>query len=201
MRLAMIKQSTCLLVFGLLAMSACIADNPDFDPTAGRKRIFVTASTYVGGAPSQSARPGQKICEDAVAAAGLGGRWIPWLAYHAVYAVSATEEIQDVGPWHDLRGTVIFADKEALTRAPTASLRVTELLTELDDAERVWTGAKADGTRGDNLCFNPLPYRVWYSDSADSRGDVGAVGSLDASWTQAGALSCSDTAHLICLEQ
>lgn len=193
--------SNCLILTGAAILLSCTAVNPEYDPTSGHKRIFLTFNQYRGGDPSSSDRPGQLICDQAATSVGLFGKWTPWLSYHIVYPVNAIDEIHDVGPWYDLKGTLIFPDKASMLGAPAAPLRVTEQLTEvaLDDA--VWTGTRRDGSRSDNLCLSQLPYRVWYSEANDHTGDIGMVGRLDGSWTQAGSLVCNKTAHIICIEQ
>lgn len=189
-----------LLVVGCL-LPACTGSNPDFDPSVGNKRIFVTQGQYLGGDPSYSQHPGLQICERSAAAGGLGGHWLPWLSYHISGPVNAIDEIADVGPWHDLKGALIFANKAELTRGPLAPLVVTEFQTELNAGDPVWTGTYPTGTRSDGTCFDLTQFRVWYSYSADHRGDIGIVGDLTEKWTYAGSAPCNQRAHLICIEQ
>lgn len=177
---------------------SCVGPNPDYleeIPGGAPKRLFVTAPMLRGRYVSDD------MCRAAAAQGGLGGTWIGWYSMQGAFEIDAVERIQDVGPWFDLRGSLIFRDKGDLSQLPLNPIRVTERSYALDDDEPIWTGTRPGGTSGSNRCLDATQGVVWGSNQPTVYGDIGLVGRTDERWTYAGAQTCDQEAHLICIEQ
>ncbi len=83
----------------------------------GGKRIFLTSSTYEGGALGGVSGADQK-CTLSAQAVGLSGTWIA--------LVSGLDRISDVGPWYLLDGTKVFNNKAGLSTTPFAVISIDE---------------------------------------------------------------------------
>ncbi len=165
------------------------------DAPPGAKRIFITGQTFqgsLGGLPGSDA-----ACNSAAQAAQRGGTWKAWLS---TTTVNAIDRIANVGPWFDMRGTLIFANKSNLTTSPAASLWYSETNTFLA-SDKIWTGTGFGGTYIAALS-GTSPCGEWTSGAMSDQAKVGQVGRSDgAAWTAQSNTTCDQQAHLICVEQ
>jgi len=163
---------------------------------AGAKRIFITHATFTGTLANGGGLSGaDKTCAAAAQAASLGGAWRAWAS---TTTVNAIDRIVDVGPWFDLQGTKIFANKDGLKTSPLAGLWLDEHGAGLA-SDDIWTGTNYGGV------FSNIPTEMacsdWTSASMSDGARIGQVGMGAAAWTAFAATSCDQQAHLICLEQ
>lgn len=175
--------------------------NPDLPPISASvksppKRIFVTEGIYQGFLVND-----QLLCQYSAGAGDMRGNWVPWISIIDSRPVSAIDRVQDVGPWYDLKGTLIFNHREDLKAAPLSPLYIDQYGKEVALGEPVWTGTLPGGALSDNFCFDNRAYRVWHAPTQDVQGDAGRVGMTDSTWTLADALPCTEKAHIICIEQ
>lgn len=198
-----VMRATVYALFLSAPQLACIGINPDYVESmpdyvdlggSAPKRIFVTSSVLRGQLVSD------ELCQATAAQENLGGKWIGWYSSQTVIDVDALSRIEDVGPWYDLRGTLIFRNKGDLSGLPRAPIRLTERNYLLDVDEPIWTGTTLGGFRSANLCLDSRGL-VWGTNQPTSAGDIGRVGRLDERWTYAGSQTCNLEAHLICIEQ
>jgi hypothetical protein len=193
----------------LLALAACgggdddpsgldAASGQDASPTAadapaGGKRVFITAATFTGNLGG----PAGADASCAAAGAALGGTWIAWLS---TTTDDAIDRVADVGPWYDVEGTRIFADRAALAGSPETGLWYDEAGVFLA-SDHIWTGTGFGGTYIAALIGEP-PCGEWTSGSMADQAKVGQVGRADgAAWTAQSNTTCDQQAHLLCLEQ
>ena len=157
------------------------------------KRIFVTATSYIGGNLGGLAGADAK-CNLSAQGATLGGTWKAWLSD---FPTNAIDRITDVGPWF-LVGTTtkVFNNKANLTTVPLQAINRNEQGNVVDSANYipVWTGTESDGTKALNTCSS-------WTDVL-SRGSTGYV-QMASGWTApgAGTLSCASSHQIYCIEQ
>ena len=162
------------------------------------KRIFITHQTFQGALTAGGGLAGaDAACTSAAQGAQLGGSWLAWLS---TTTVDAIDRVNDVGPWYDLRGSLIFADKANLTTSPAASLWYDETGAMLA-SDKIWTGTGYGGTYIAALS-GTSPCAEWTSAAMSDQAKVGQVGRSDgAAWTAQSNTTCDQQAHLICIEQ
>jgi hypothetical protein len=167
----------------------------------GKKRLFETSARFKGdlvaaaiaggGSVATGLAAGDELCNQAAAAAGLGGIWIAWLSDGTTDAI---DRIQDVGPWYRLDGAEVFASKAALTGNPLVELWVTEKCTISDLA--VWTGTLSNGTKAANTCND------WRSSASDQHGLCGfANTTTQDKWSEGTTPLCDHAYNLYCFER
>jgi hypothetical protein len=181
---------------GVDAATADGSSTPDAPP--GAKHIFITRQTYLGSLASGSGLAGgDAACGAAAQAAQHGGSWKAWLS---TTTADAIDRIVDVGPWYDVRGTLVFADKANLTTSPLASLWYDEFGASLA-SDKIWTGTGYGG-RYIAALSGTSPCEEWTSSAMADQAKVGQVGRQDgAVWTAQSNTTCNQDAHLICIEQ
>jgi hypothetical protein len=157
---------------------------------AGALRIFITSTSHTG---ALALDPGglDAPCMAAADAAELEGRWVLWLA---IDGAPAQDRIAGDGPFVDMAGTVIFADRAGLASEPLERLVLDEN-GETVSFQPVWTGTNGDGTAHEDHCAQ------WTEASADFDGRIGAVGEGSIEWTSRATLSCERAHRLYCFEQ
>lgn len=180
-------------------LCACTAENPDYVPDVdyGGKRIFLTDNDYSGSETTYA----DDICLMSALSGQLTGKWVAWLSYISNVNPNAIDLVNDVGPWHDLDGKLVFQNKAALLQGPTNPVRRTNWGRQLPDGAPIWTGSQAGGTATNNLCLNRSVFKVWYSESKSELGDIAQVGQTGPSWTYSGSQPCNLRAHILCIEQ
>lgn len=165
----------------------------------GAKRIFITSQEFRGdlvGAGGLAGADG--ACESAAQGAGLGGTWKAWLS---TTSVNAIDRVDDVGPWYDLEGTLIFHDKANLTTSPLAGLWIDETGTYLP-SDNIWTGTGFGGKYVEDLGPGSKPCSDWTAATISEGAKIGQVGRQDGiAWTLFAGTTCDQQAHLICIEQ
>lgn len=158
------------------------------------KRIFITSETFDGNLGGLAGA--DSACHAAASSATLGGSWRAWLSTSTSNAI---DRIVDVGPWSDIEGTLVFANKDALMDTPAAALSYDQDGTFLA-SDRIWTGTGFDGTLQDRSGVGPCV--DWTTASSKATATVGQVGRADgAAWTNQTTTTCDQRAHLICIEQ
>jgi hypothetical protein len=172
-------------------------DGPARDSAMRGKRIFITSGTFTGDLISLGNGDGlagaDAACVTAAQSARLGGAWVAWASGGGTDAI---DRIHDVGPWFDLAGAKIFANRAGLALGPATGLWLDENGQFLA-SDPIWTGTDSTGT-ADLLSGNCLD---WTSSSMADEAEVGQVGRSDAAWTANSATTCDQRAHVICFEQ
>lgn len=165
------------------------ASSSDAD-LAGALRAFITSTAHTG---ALALDPGglDAPCAAAAKAAGLEGRWVLWLA---IDGAPAQDRIAGDGPFLDMAGTMIFANRAGLASEPLERFVLDEN-GETVPFGIVWTGTNGDGTAHERHC------EQWTEESVDFDGRVGAVGESSIEWTSRGTFSCDREARLYCFEQ
>lgn len=160
-------------------------------PPPGAKRVFVTRTTYTGELGELAGA--DALCQNAATAANLGGVWHAWLSDFTHDAIS---RITGSGPWYDLDGRMVFANRAGLATAPLVGINVQESGAPLIIGDRVWTGTRAGGMRSgtgaSQLCGE------W-----TSRAGTAAAGhslATDGAWTENETVPCNNQARLYCFE-
>jgi hypothetical protein len=110
------------------------------------------------------------------------------------------DRVNDVGPWYDLAGTMIFADRANLVTSPVTALWLDENGAFLA-SDKIWTATGFGGTY--QAAFpGQAPCSEWTVSAVSDSAQVGQVGRQDgAAWTSVFSTSCDQQAHLICIEQ
>jgi hypothetical protein len=187
------KLSTPFLL-SLLATVACGgADVDDSFADAGAddggvtgQRMFVTRSTFEGQLGGLSGA--DQICQNAAAAASLGGDWTAWLSDGNQDAIN---RIIGEGPWQTVTGEEIFRNRAALSGSPLVGILEQEDGANASMFSSVWTGTKTGGTADTPNCSE------WTSTEGEGRaGKTGSVGG----WTQSVNNACISMRHLYCFE-
>jgi hypothetical protein len=206
----------CLLAF--LACIGCTAqhdlgshpqdvDAGDAAPDPGRKRVFVTSTTYLGDLVVQvraasGPAAADTLCTKAAEAATLGGH--AWKAYLSDDSVDAIDRIQDVSPWYSVdRRTLHFANKAALSTQPRTSVEQTEYgqIPSTMDPNVVWTGTSSSGRRSTGAKANCANWTSREFDVAyEDYGTAGVDYNVNQ-WQESDALECNRDARLYCFEQ
>lgn len=168
-------------------------DMRDGGPQA--KRIFITQKKFRGDLMNGGGVTGaDAACTAAAQGAQLGGTFKAWISTSTQNAI---DRIVDVGPWQDLSGATLFADREGLKTSPKVGIRLDERGQFLP-SDRVWTGTQYGGT------FDSLngACKDWTSGSMSDLAKIGQVGRSDgAAWTAFSATTCDQEGHLLCIEQ
>jgi len=133
--------------------------------------MFITHATFTGTLANGGGLSGaDKTCAAAAQAASLGGAWRAWAS---TTTVNAIDRIVDVGPWFDLQGTKIFANKDGLKTSPLAGLWLDEHGAGLA-SDDIWTGTNYGGV------FSNIPTEMacsdWTSASMSDGAKIGQVG-------------------------
>jgi hypothetical protein len=125
--------------------------------------------------------------------AGLGGRWIAWLA---VAGRGGGERLQGEGPWFDVAGELVFAERAAFASGPTERLDLDERGQPVVPSSPAWTGTSGDGTSTGNTCDD------WSTNAALELGTLGSVGEGTSEWTRRiAAAPCDRRARVYCFER
>jgi hypothetical protein len=162
--------------------------------TLGRKRVFVTSTTTIGGMGGQPVA--DQICAGRAGAAKLQGTFVAWMS---VTNASALSRIKSPGPWY-------LVDQKTRVFASVATIAANTLEAPLDRDEAgnkvtglVWTGAPAT-TRVVDANVNCGDFAVVTQPTVVS-GVAGNVASLDSGWTDSDLGDCKAQFHLYCFEQ
>ena len=182
---------------------AIAPDGQKPDGGANFKRFFVTRKTFTGVKFGISAAPdgvtaADQRCQGAADVTGLGGKWVAWLSSPGVNAI---DRIPDVGPWKNVKGTVVaFASKAAIASGPGYSLPSSdETGTAIPDhgsngselSFPVWTGTGKDLAVAKDTCDG------WTDGNA-----FGMAGNPFYDWTaHYPGKPCLIEAHLYCFEK
>lgn len=154
----------------------------------GERRVFVTRTAYrgdLGGAAGADS-----LCQDSADAVELGGEWVAWVS---ALAGDARERVTGDGPWLDLAGEVVFANRAAFSTTPRVGILIQE------DGEPitgglVWTGTGAGGSSSDRTCGG------WTTSDYLQYGTMGYAGDITTGWTDELERSCDDAGRLYCFE-
>lgn len=106
------------------SVPASDAGGDDTAAPAQVQRVFISSKDY----PSDFMKTetaslvdvGARMCAELATAAGLGGG--PWRAWLSSSTVNARDGVTGTGPWYDVKGEVVFADRFELlggARGPT----------------------------------------------------------------------------------
>jgi hypothetical protein len=163
------------------------------------RRVFITSDFFGGNllAAVPGAADGlaaaDRLCSDVAARASLGGNWRTWLSSESVDAI---DRIDDLGPWSDLEGNLVFESRSRIPDGPASAIWYDETGAFLA-SDRIWTGTIFDGTVGPMAatCLS------WTSEAMSELARIGQVGRNDDAWTFQTMTSCDQRAHLICFEQ
>lgn len=169
--------------------------HPHSDGGANLKRVFITSQKYrgdlMGGGGLTGADAG---CAAAAQSAQLAGTFKAWVSTSTVNAI---DRILDVGPWYDLAGAEIFANRTGLQTSPLTAIWLDERGQFLA-SDKIWTGTRYGGTfdATDRSCND------WSSAEMAQSAKVGQVGRQDgAAWTAVSGTTCDQPAHLLCFQQ
>jgi hypothetical protein len=178
------------------------------------KVAFITSTTTSGAITSgglTGTAAADALCRERAAAAGLShaGNFVAWLsdttadAYCRVLGRDAkrsetpacgTSSPPATGPWVTTTGFRFADDLESLvTSGPRVPLFATESET-FPSVNNAWTGTKSDGTASGAVCTD------WSNPNASSGGTKSFLPEA-TQWTALGAGTCTDKAHLLCLER
>jgi len=157
--------------------------------------VFVTSKMFhgnLGGIAGADA-----ICQQAAAAAGLGGSWTAWISSSQVDAAS---RVTGFGPYYLVDGkTLVFNGSPALE--PLAPIALDENGHEWSGVSGLygaWTGSTSEGLRTYYDCAD------WTVDSFDE-GTVGQPETKGETWgggdPSLDDLDCGTWDSLICFEQ
>jgi hypothetical protein len=166
-------------------------DDPDGDGFCGLpNRVFTTAGLFdgdLGGVPGADAS-----CNDAAAAAALGGAWRAYLAVDTVRAGERIVEASSPNQWVRLDGAPAFSNPSELlgNLPPTAALSLTE--TGGLTSANVWTGVNSFGS-GNRTCDG------WTSSTSSRTGTYGRAASVFG-WSNSGNAGCNTLHALYCFE-
>jgi hypothetical protein len=167
--------------------------------TPASRRIFITSDFFDGNllarAPGSvdGLAAGDQLCREAALRASLGGDWRAWLSSDTVDAI---DRIQDLGPWYDLEGTLLFDNLAELPDGPQSPIWYDEAGQFLA-SDRIWTGTIFDGSSGPMIAT----CTSWTSGAMGELARIGQVGRTGDAWTFQTMTSCDQSAHLICFEQ
>jgi hypothetical protein len=153
------------------------------------KRVFVTKTLYTATAAPTA-------CQSSADAAGLGGKWVPWLSYsYSTGNINAIDQVTSYGPWVLITGAQAFRNHGQLGTTPSVPINVTELGTTLPMNELAWTGTVIGGTASVYTC------QGWSEVQGIFGATVGNTG-LTGLWTSLGDNStiCTDSLHVYCFE-
>lgn len=168
------------------------------------KRVFVTRGTFTGvkfgiDAASDGPTAADQRCQGAADKAGLGGKWVAWLSMKSGgTVVNAIDRIPDVGPWKNVKGTLVaFASKAAIADGPGYNLAAYDEyganIPSLPDTNLklyVWTGTTDKFAAADNDCGG------W-----TDVNEFGTTGNPYFQWTQSDFPPCVAQGHLYCFEK
>lgn len=149
---------------------------------------FVTREQFsgaLGGVAGADTR-----CQQVARDAGLTG---DYRAFLGTSALAAPSRFANGGRWGSVGSTEItFLNDETLSTTPRRALSEDETGAHLGDDEPIWTGTEPWAISSGSDCAQ------WTSTNA--LGTHGATGHLDEAWVLRGTIACSQTAHLLCLE-
>jgi hypothetical protein len=157
------------------------------------KRVFVTSSSYngnLGGLVGADAK-----CQQAAAAAGLGGTFRAWLSDNTTSA--SARLTHSTLPYVLMSGVQIADDWTDLTDGTLDNrIGVDEYGASVGNWE-VWTGTHSDGS-----AYNGQNCSAWSDDSHTAPwGAVGLAGQSSSGWTDAYLQFCDNVVKLYCFEQ
>jgi hypothetical protein len=136
---------------------------------------------------------GDNRCRDGMTISGLGlSSWKAWLSDPTTDAI---DRIVTDGPWYDLDGRLIFANKAAMTAASGPANPFTLDQFGTSNGGRVWTGTNADGTHAGQSCGG------WLGVGAGLQGNLGSQDSQWTSFTSDDCTGISNPAGIYCFEQ
>jgi hypothetical protein len=157
------------------------------------QRLFTTASEFDGNLGGLAGA--DQKCNQAAAAANLGGTWRAWLSDSTTNAI---DRIEGAGPWARLDGMVVFNNRANLTTLPLVPLQVNENGANIGDG-LAWTGTTTAGTASPQRC------NEWTSADPGVQGDTGQTQYTDAQWTEGQTRLCGGPGafqwRLFCFEQ
>lgn len=149
---------------------------------------FVTRERFsgaLGGVAGADTR-----CQQVARDAGLTG---DYRAFLGTSTLPAPSRFRDGGLWGPRGSTEIaFLNDATLSTTPRRALSEDETGARLADEEPIWTGTEPWAVSTGSDCAQ------WTNTSG--LGTHGATGHLDEAWVLRGTLACSQTAHLLCLE-
>jgi hypothetical protein len=163
----------------------------------GAQRVFVSSSVYsanLGGSPGADA-----ICGTLATGAGLGGKWMAWLA-DGTNPPPSQRFYKSLGPYRLINGAVVALNFPALTN--------TDLFNAIDVDEtgasqasasvvKTWTGTTATGDAAANTCMG-----FTVGDASAAQGEVGQlVDTSSGNWADDATEPCNKQFHIYCFEQ
>jgi hypothetical protein len=159
-------------------------------------RVFITSTTTHGDLGGLAGA--DQLCQDRANAAALNGSWKAWIS---TSTVNAKDHVVGPGPWVDMRGALLFADRTALTgfTGPATSIWYSETGTFLPTSD-LWTATDITGVYRAYLA-GTTPCEEWTSAAMTSYAQVGQSGRTGSAWTNAFGTSCDQNGRLICFEQ
>ena len=159
-------------------------------------RVFITSTSTRGNLGGLSGA--DQLCQDRANAAALNGTWKAWLS---TSTVNAKDRILGAGPWVDMTGARIFANRDALAgfTGPSAGIVYSETGNFLVTSY-LWTGTSITG---DYHAYLPgtAPCDEWTSAAMTAYAQVGQTGRVSSAWTDFTGTSCDQNGRLICFEQ
>lgn len=163
------------------------------DATAGdtTKLAWILGTTVDADEVHEGQSADQK-CTAELTGSGRTGTAIAWVSHQSMSPVARLGT--PTGPWRDAAGTLIFADRTAITGAgPAAPLN--RMMNGTPVAGNAWTGVQQKGSVG-------LSCNDWSTQDSQLQGLAGTLGALGGSWTHATALPCSSAKlSIICLQR
>lgn len=192
-----------------LPIDAAIDAAVDSGPAAVPQIIFASGGLWQGGlsaTSSVSGTPGIEAADHLCSAIAMelsigSGNFRAWLS--DPIAGNAIDRMAGDGPWVNMRGEVVFADRAAFTSSgPAVSMGYDESGNEImaghdgiPGTMAIWTGTAPGGTATTDHCAN------WTVSTNDTNGIIGDLGSLTISWSNAMSITCTNAAHILCVEQ
>jgi hypothetical protein len=182
---------------------------------SGPKRVFLTDALYTadlrgGGGKATGLEGADEICNKNARGATLGGTWKAWLSDSTTNAI---DRIAEVGPWQNLIGELVFANKDSITtvglRAAIGSPKDVQWpghggTSFTPSSFDFWAGSTPEGLHHPENCAN------WTLADMSAWGRLGyaqAQHSVDGPtyngviWDATKRIYCSQSPALVCFEQ
>jgi hypothetical protein len=162
------------------------------------KRVFVTQQKFTGDLNVQAGTAdglsgGDLLCNQAAAAAGLGGTFHAWLSSPAA---DALDRLPGNGPWYqpqpDAGLLLTFPSRAGLVNGPATGLLYDETGQRLTYSGP-WTGTTGKGRVDYDTCLG-------FTVGSGNAGRIAQLGAVDDQWTFGINLSCTFPTRLICFE-
>lgn len=173
----------------------------DTPSTTGRKRVFMTSTTYTGDLGGVEGADDK--CALVADGANLGGTWKAWISSSTVNAI---DRIDDVGPWYLVGETnKVFNNKSNLATTPLESVSLDENGNGLSSNYFSYSchGSYCDVSTSAIAAWSGTDHGEWVGHGcSDWKSSDGIDGhAVTSSWSSYDAIRCNSRLRLFCIEQ